>query len=129
MLTNEEQVKTINHLIKNKLTDKNDISDGYHTFGELYEHRNRLYISLCKTLIDNDTLSDEIWISQLHSDGSSFDGWFIMGINRSKGSQMSYHLPMKYWEECIQFAEIRDKAPEFDGHTSNDVIKRLTEYF
>lgn len=98
------------------------ISDGYHTFDELYEHRITLFIALCKNL-DGYKYANA-WRSKLHSDGTSFDGWFILGINKEKGEQITYHLPISKWEET-NFAEDLEKAPEWDGHTSNDVLERL----
>ena len=95
-------------------------SDGYHTFKELYEHRITLYIALCKSLNNGN-----VWRSHLHSDGSNFDGWFILGIWREKGKQITYHLPNEKWEKT-NFAETLDKAPDFDGHTSKDVLTRLS---
>ena len=121
----------INQLIKENNVDTNLISDGYHTFGELYEHRIILYIALCRAFVKNEYAEsnervDEIiaWRSKVHSDGTSWDGWFLLGICRDKGHQITYHLPEKYWNEC-DFAETLDKAPEFDGHTSQDVLERL----
>lgn len=96
--------------------------DGYHTFDELYEHRITLYIALCAA---QRLFTDiEIWRSKLHSDGSSFDGWFILGIGSQAGKQITYHLPLTRWNET-NFALTYDKAPEWDGHTSDDVLKRL----
>lgn len=115
----------INAGVKDENLDTNKISDGYHTFGELYEHRIILYIALCKTL-DNKSLN-HIWMSKNHSDGSSYDGWFLLGINATEGRQISYHLPMKYWDECKGFAVVKEKAVPFDGHTSNDVLERLKQ--
>lgn len=108
--------------------DLNQVSDGYHTFGELYEHRTELYIALC-TMLDlhcHDFVSP-VWASKLHSDGTSFDGWFILGVDTDNG-QISYHLPLSKWEDVIRRVktiQILDKAPEFDGHTSADVLERL----
>jgi hypothetical protein len=110
--------------------DMNLISDGYHTFGELYDHRIRLYILSCKMIKLFDAINVQesdhtpIWRSKLHHDGSNYEGWFIMGIRKEKGKQISYHLPITYWDEC-DFAETLDRAPEFDGHTSADVLVRL----
>lgn len=55
---------------------------------------------------------------------SKYYGWFILGINREKGKQISYHVPLKRWKET-DFAQTLDKAPKFDGHTSQDVLNRL----
>ena len=102
--------------------------DGYHTFDELYEHRIVLFITLCR-IIYNDPQYQigqkaDIWRSKLHYDGTSFEGWFILGIGINDGEQITYHLPLSKWEET-EFADTREKAPEFDGHTSDDVLERL----
>lgn len=107
-----------------KITGENiQISDGYHTFDQLYEHRIALFIALCKTL-SSFKQPVGIWRSTVHSDETSFDGWFILGINFLAGEQITYHLPLSKWEET-EFARTVDKAPEYDGHTSDDVLKRL----
>lgn len=101
-----------------------EVSDGYHTFNELYEHRIVLYIKLCQTEHNHGSYS--CWRSKKHSDGSKWDGWFLLGIGKSVGCQITYHLPIKYWDEC-GFAETIEQAPQFDGHTSADVLKRIQE--
>lgn len=113
-------VEEINEEIKN--VDSNLISDGYHTFKELYEHRIVLYIALCTQLRHK----YKVWMSDTHSDGSKWEDWFILGINEEEGAQITYHLPMKYWSDCEGFASVKEKAPDFDGHTSKDVLNRLT---
>lgn len=116
------QHEEINQLIKTSGVDTNLISDGYHTFGELYEHRIDLYVTLCRVLSwEHNNL---VWKTKVHSDGSVWDGWFLLGINKVMGNQLTYHLPMSKWEECA-FAETLEKAPNFDGHTSQDVLSRL----
>lgn len=108
--------------------DDMQINDGYHTMDELYEHRITLFIALCKYVIYNDVklrgLNYSVWRSKLHSDGSEYKGWFLLGINKKPGEMISYHLPLSKWDE-IGLAETLEKAPEFDGHTSEDVLKRL----
>lgn len=103
--------------------------DGYHTFTELYDHRIRLFIALMWANWEKS------WASKIHSDGSSWNGWFIAGIH-TKAGDVTYHLPIKYWDELFKCRDdgtgnnnicimTLDKAPEFDGHTSDDVIERL----
>lgn len=104
-------------------------SDGYHTFEELYDHRIELFIALCRVCnyrLEKDHFIEQfqVWRSKKHHDGSSYDGWFIMGINTDEGDQITYHLPMSRWEDT-EFAETLDNAPEWDGHTPADVIQRL----
>lgn len=118
--------RDINETIENcrDTIDTNLISDGYHTFGELYEHRIELWIALCKQF--SGPWHNFVWRSQYHSDGElAFGGgWFVLGIHKEPGKQITYHLPMRYWDQC-DFAEVLDKAPEFDGHTAADVLERL----
>lgn len=105
--------------------DKGKISDGYHTFDELYDHRITLWIALCRTQnAFHHRCDDLVWRSRLHSDGSVFEGWFVLGMHYDAGNQITYHLPMARWGEC-EFARELEKAPEFDGHTSADVLERI----
>ncbi len=53
-----------------------------------------------------------------------YDGWFVMGIGKDVGKQLSYHLPMSYWDET-NFVETLSHAPLWDGHTTADVLVRL----
>jgi len=123
---------------KNVIAEGNDmiVSDGYHTFDELYEHRYKLFIALA-TLYDRlpsgkirntdmeGKVTSKVWRTLVHSDGTpSYEGYFLMGVNYEKGEQMSYHLPMRLWD-AVDFAETLEIAPEFDGHTSMHVIERL----
>lgn len=120
-MTNEE---IINHQIKDLKVDTNKISDGYHTFKELYDHRIALFITLCNFLYSRFRSEDETpWKSKKHHDGTMFDGWFIAGIGKAKGKQISYHLPIEVWDKLRVVAY--DTAPEWDGHTPNDAMERL----
>lgn len=95
----------------------NDISDGYHTFTELYDHRVALFIALIKSH------RDISWCSRLHADGTMFDGWFIAGMDLPTGT-ITYHLPDEAFSELDDVA-ILERAPEWDGHTPDLVVKRL----
>lgn len=111
--------------------DTNKVSDGYHTFDELYSHRIALFIALCKQRVElyaEHGSEAEVWRSRKHSDGElAFGGsWFVLGIGKEPGKQITYHLPMTAWEQT-EFAETLEQAPTFDGHTSNDVLLRLLE--
>lgn len=116
-----------------EVEDYGKVSDGYHTIAELYDHRITLYIALCKAKQAfkyngdaRNALGDEkiVWRSDRHSDGSMYEGWFLLGIGRTKGQQITYHVPMERWAETT-FAETLKKAPKWDGHTSADVLTRL----
>lgn len=117
--------KIINWLIRVTRADTNKISDGYHTFEDLYEHRIELWIAFCKK-VGLVYKGHYFWKSRTHSDGSKWDGWFIVGMETKKGKQITYHLPEKYWDR-LSYLYVRTlkKAPEYDGHTPSDVINRL----
>lgn len=128
---NEAVAFGLNNLIKTSGVDTNLISDGYHTFSELHEHRIELFITLCRMFAGNCKLWKDgydvcsgIWKSKKHADGTAVEGFFIMGIRTVPGLQISYHLPLSKWGET-DFARELDTAPEWDGHSSADVLQRL----
>lgn len=103
------------------------VSDGHHTFDELYEHRHALFVALCRERCEaahENRAESDVWRSRLHADGTMFAGWFVMGIHKQPGRQISYHLPERLWRET-GFAETLARAPEWDGHSSADVVARL----
>lgn len=100
------------------------------TVDELYEHRIELYLKLAELLYwqtrDNSILRNTVWCSKVHSDGSQMEGWFVLGIGQEAGKQITYHLPMQYWDRaCQHVVRVLDRAPEYDGHTSAQVLERL----
>lgn len=96
------------------------VSDGYHTFDELYEHRHALYIALMQSN------KDVSWYSNVHSDGTVMDNWLLAGMDLPTG-QISYHIPARMVDrlEGIKRLQI---APAWDGHTSEDVVDRLIDW-
>lgn len=101
------------------MSDTGQISDGYHTFDELYEHRHRLFLALMQCY------KNDAWIADRNSDGAKWDGWFVAGINLPTGT-VTYHLPERLCDDAISTgAVIFDVAPAWDGHTSADVVDRL----
>lgn len=97
-------------------------SDGFHTFEELYAHRNTLFVALMRA---HPRIS---WIAEKHSDGTSYRGWFLAGMTLPTGD-ITYHLPDSLWELTKSFVhDVREYAPEWDGHTSDDVLRRLLEW-
>lgn len=109
-------IKEINEAIK-LLPNAGEVSDGYHTFDELYEHRYALFIALCNQL------HIYAWKSRFHSDGTMYDWWFIAGIRTEKWKTITYHLPLEQWGK-LNISQI-PHAPEWDWHTSKDVINLL----
>lgn len=99
---------------------RKEISDGYHTFGELYYHRMILFLIILK---DHKDLA---WRSKQHHDGTMFEGDFICGINTPKG-QYTYHYDLKYWD-LFEDIKVLDGAPEYDGHKPEDIDRLLSLY-
>lgn len=99
-----------------KQLDTGDLSDGYHTFNELYYHRMCLFSIIVKQH------KDLAWKSKLHSDGTMFDNYFIVGIDTPNG-QATYHCHVDHWDmfDCVELPN----APEWDRHVADDVLKRL----
>jgi hypothetical protein len=114
-MNNELIMKNIEFMNKDKC---GEVSDGYHTFNELYFHRLVLFSIICK---QNKCKS---WRSKLHADGTMFENYFIVGINTSAG-QYTYHYHMDYWNKFEGVSEI-EKAPEWDGHQPSDIDRLLT---
>lgn len=93
------------------------LSDGDHTFRELYAHRVTLFALACRLR------PDLAWRSLLHHDGTRLPGWFIAGLDAPTGP-VSYHAPLSAWDEFDGVATL-DRAREWDGHTPADVLDRL----
>lgn len=106
-------VNSINNQIS-ALEDTSQVSDGAHTFDELYYHRMVLFAMICNQN------SHEAWKSKKHHDGEMIEGMFIVGIDTPEG-QFTYHYPKKYWKMFQVKKYIL--APEFDGHTSKDITR------
>jgi hypothetical protein len=94
-----------------------EFSDGYHSFNDLYAHRHGLFIALMRC---NPELS---YIARQHADGTEYPGWFLAVMNLPNG-QVSYHMPMSYWDE-FDGIKAYERAPSYDGHTSQDMLDRL----
>lgn len=94
------------------------MSDGYHTFADLYEQRLILSAALAKN-------NPYAWKSKRHEDGSVpfGGGWFIMGFDTDEGCY-TYHYELKDWD-LFQCKEL-DKGKPWDGHTSKDVRRLLS---
>jgi len=98
-----------------------ELSDGYHTFNELYEHRTALFALLANTY----PYCNTAWKSRKHNDGTSYDGYFICGIDLPCiGKTVTYHINDKYWD-FFENIKTLEQAPAWDGHTPSDVVIRL----
>lgn len=109
-------INTILDSLKDKGISRKDISDGYHTFDELYYHRMVLFSIICNQN------KDVAWKSKLHHDGSMFDDSFIVGISTPEG-QYTYHYHLDHWD-MYDVKEL-EKAPDYDGHKPSDITRLL----
>jgi hypothetical protein len=103
--------------------DRSQISDGCHTFAELYEHRHGLTLALMKAM------PRHFWFSQRHHDGELCFGegkWFIIGAELPDSGEITYHLPNRLWGLAqLTGATELEHGPTWDGHTAGDVVHRL----
>jgi hypothetical protein len=98
-----------------------NISDGFHTMEELYEHRRALTAALATTLH-----KPWAWKSKEHhpEDGPMFEGgYFIVGIDLPTGT-ITYHYKLSHWDD---FQEVRTlpHAPKWDGAGPDATVERL----
>ena len=102
-----------------KVPDKGigELSDGYHTFNELYHHRALLFATICNLM------PEKAWKSKKHSDGTMFNGMFIVGIN-TKNGEATYHYDINPYWNMFSINEL-DNAPEWDGHTPEQALERI----
>ena len=97
-----------------------ELSDGHHTFEELYRQRMVLFCTLCNTYPE---LS---WKSKKHFDeihDPMFPGDFIVGINTPEGVA-TYHFKMTYWD--LFQVPVMEHAPYYDHYTSEMVLERVS---
>ncbi len=96
-----------------------DVSDGYHSFKELYKHRNMLWLCIINANLESS------FKTKLDDKGNCYPGYFIAGLNTDAG-QITYHLPNKLWDRCL--AETLPSNSDYDGHSSSDVLNRLEQF-
>ena len=116
----------IKELSDNDIIAENEISDGYHTFNDLYEFR-KLY----NALLFNEWAKNgevEVYKSKRHYDGEECFGgnWFIVIAILPTG-QISNHYKLKDWD-LFKIPEYKKSKYEFDGHTPFDVMDRMEKF-
>lgn len=94
-----------------------DVSDGYHTFNELYHHRAVLFSVICNLM------PEKAWKSKYHDTGDMYDGMFIVGIETPEG-QATYHYDIDPYWDMFNVKEV-EHAPKWDGHTPSYAIERI----
>lgn len=99
--------------------DIDDVSDGFHTFRQLYYQRMVLFAAIVKQN------KDKAWKSLRHEDGELCfgGGWFIVGVDTPEGSY-TYHYEDNYYSmfDCKEL----ERGKHWDGHTEKDVTRLLS---
>lgn len=107
-----------------KIEKMGDMSDGYHSFNELYYHRMMLFSVICNTY------KDIAWKSWKHDDETMYDDYFIVGIDTEEG-QYTYHYHKDYWDNFkvkeLEYAPIWDGAKKalFKIYSNNKEFRKL----
>lgn len=106
-----------------------EVSDGYHTFGDLYRHRDLLFCAMA-SFASQHTYT---WKSKTHWINGKlervWDGYFLAGVElqlKSGPKMITYHMPVALWDSFDGI--IREQAPPHDGHMSEDVLQRLEDF-
>lgn len=101
------------------VTDIDDVSDGFHTFRQLYYQRMMLFATIVKQN------KDKALKSLRHEDGEPCfgGGWFIVGVDTPEGSY-TYHYEDNYYSllDCKEL----ERGKHWDGHTEKDVTRLLS---
>ena len=142
----ENKLQAVQELVNGLKDDRGSISDGYHTFNELYEFR-KLYNALLFNEWGKQIVEDREWAkdeqgrlyakvvkikykydvhkSTRHNNGELFfgGGWFVVVAILPSG-QITNHYPISDWN-LFKIPEVENAKYEFDGHTSQDVLDRM----
>ena len=97
------------------------LTDGFHTMEELYEHRRAL-----TAVLAGFAAPGAAWRSKQHhpDDSPMFEGgYFIVGIELGTGT-ITYHYKLTHWDDFAAVPE-REHAPKWDGATPDDTVTRL----
>lgn len=116
-----------------KTYDKmSEVSDGYHTFGELYLYRMYLQAMLFNQwaqIYDSKIAGrlHDVHKSWKHSDGQPCFGgsWFVVVATLPSG-QITNHYKAEHWD--LFKIPARDMAAEWDGHTPQQAADRMAEF-
>jgi len=110
-------------LILPEAVNSGDISDGYHTFNELYEFRKMYNAALFNEWAAQDKYDVHKSIRHYEGEECFGGGWFIVVAILPDG-QISNHYKLNDWN--LFKVKSFDKALHpYDGHTGEDVLNRL----
>lgn len=123
--------KVSHDLVTTTFKSMGEVSDGYHTFNELYKCRMLLNAALFNGWYadyqERDVPVTMVLKSRKHSDGEKpfGGGWFVVSAELPTG-QITFHYENKYWD-LFKIGEA-ERAPAWDGHTAQQAMERLEKY-
>lgn len=98
--------------------DVNKISNGVHTYRELYDYCVGFFGIICN-------MNREVsWKSKVHSNGTIKDGYFIVGTETAEG-QVTFECELCYWDS-FDVIEL-EMAPKCGSDNSKQAIKALNK--
>ena len=125
------EVELLNEKIQ-KLTEEQRmlISDGYHTFNVLYDFRamyNAALFNEWAKQLTNDIPKYNVHKSWRHHDGElCFGGGYFIVTAQLPDGQISNHYKADRWD-LFKIPETECALYPFDGHTSEDVLHRVSK--
>jgi len=115
--------------LRNQGYDISSVSDGYHSFKELYEFR-----LLYNAMLFNEWGSFNVPLYDVHRSWRHYDGqfcfgggWFIVCAELPTG-QISNHYEKQYWDYFHKVPFAQSAKNKFDGHTSAESSRRMEEF-
>lgn len=121
----EQSVQNLINTLDSEVNDftSNSIGDSHHTIQELYDFRKAYNAALFNEWGSQNKYN--VHKSLKHNDGDLCfgGGWFIVVAILPEG-QISNHYKLKDWD-LFNIPETEKALFTFDGHTPQDVLKRL----
>lgn len=135
-------IQNINNLIasaKNSGFSAKEVTDGYHTFQELYDFRLMYNAALFNEWASHTSIAEgygqavfsmpkyDVHKSLKHNDGELCfgGGWFIVSAKLPTGL-ISNHYKMEHWD-LFKVPEVEKAKYKFDGHKGKDVLERIKD--
>ena len=144
----KNKLDAVQELVNGLKEDRGSVSDGYHTFNELYQFR-KIYNALLFNEWAKQTTEIKEWAkdeqgrlyakvvstkykydvhkSLRHHNGELCfgGGWFVVVAILPSG-QITNHYKVEDWSK-FKIPTVEKALYPFDNHTTNDVINRLLE--
>lgn len=126
-IKNLKQVQTSIDNLRSSGVDPETLSDGFHSFKELYRFRMLYNALLFNEWASGTLVKYDVHKSWKHNDGEWCFGqekkWFVVVAVLPTG-QITNHYRAEYWD-LFQIPEVEKAKYEYDGHTSHDVAGRM----